>query len=67
MKKIVNFSIIILVALALSACGRQGEPLTPHESKKEQAEEVNQEPPKRIIKRGFILDPLLRGLETPKN
>ena len=64
MKYLTVFGVVML--LAVTSCGRQGEPLTPHESKTKKAQEENQEAPKKDVRRGFILDPLLRRIPTPK-
>ena len=63
MKQIIICGTVILM---LAACGRQGEPLTPNESKAKNAQEENQETQKKDVRRGFILDPLLRRIPTPK-
>ena len=52
--------LIGVIALALSACGRAGDPLTPHQSAVKQAkEDGTPEPEKPVNDRRFILDGLL--------
>lgn len=63
MKHLIIYGVTILM---LTSCGRQGEPLTPHDAKTEKAQEQNQQPPEKDVRRGFILDPLLRRIPTPK-
>ncbi|MFD0914920.1 lipoprotein [Pseudahrensia aquimaris] len=51
----------LVAALMLTACGRRGDPLTPHESAVKQAKENEQPAPEKPENnRPFILDGLLQ-------
>ncbi len=52
--------LLVIAALALTACGRAGAPLSPYDVARKQAKKDGTPPPERPVKeRSFVLDGLL--------